>query len=122
MILADTSVWVDHLRKGDPALIRLLDNGQVLAHPYVIGELALGHLGQRDAVLSSLQNLPSAATATDAEVLHFVEQHRLYGLGIGYIDAHLLAAIPLTPGAHLWTRDKVLFRVAERLGLSADHE
>lgn len=117
MILADTSVWVDHLRKGDPRLVGLLDTGQVLTHPFVIGELALGHLRHRETVVALLQDIPSAVTATDGEVLHFIEQHRLYGLGIGYVDAHLVTATLLTPGALLWTRDKVLLRIAERLGL-----
>ncbi len=119
MILVDTSVWVDHLRKGEPALARLLDTAQVLAHPFVIGELALGILRQRDLILATLQDLPQAALASQQEVLHFIDAHQLSGAGIGYVDAHLLAATRLTAGARLWTGDKRLLEVAERLGLAA---
>jgi len=119
MILVDTSVWVDHLRRGDAALSRLLDTGSVLTHPFVIGELALGRLRQRGVVLGSLRALPRAETASDPEVLEFVERHALYATGIGYVDAHLLAATRLTPGASLWTRDGRLAAAAERLSLAA---
>ena len=118
MILADTSVWVDHLRAGDKALAALLDAGMVLTHPFVIGELALGNLHQRDVVLKALADLPSADVATDPEVLRFIERHALSGRGIGYIDAHLLAAVKLTAGAELWTSDKRLHGVAVQLGLA----
>lgn len=117
MILIDTSVWVDHLRAGDEGVATLLDSGRVLSHPFVIGELALGHLRQRATIISALQNLPQASIATDAEVLLFIERHALAGLGIGYIDVHLLAATRLTAGSALWTRDKRLSGVAERLSL-----
>jgi predicted nucleic acid-binding protein len=120
VILVDTSVWVDHLRRVDEALAGLLDAGRVLAHPFVVGELALGGLRQRELVLSGLQHLPQATVATDQEVLHFIDQHLLFGLGIGYVDAHLLAAARLTAGAHLWTRDKRLQGAAARLGLAID--
>jgi predicted nucleic acid-binding protein len=118
VILADTSVWVDHLRAGDEALATLLDGGMVLAHPFVIGELALGNLRQREVVLKALADLPHANVATDAEVLHFIEHHALSGRGIGYVDAHLLAAVTLTAGAKLWTKDKRLHGVAVQLGLA----
>ena len=118
MILADTSVWVDHLRAGDKALAALLDADMVLAHPFVIGELALGNLRQREIVLNALADLPHASVATDADVLHFIGQHALFGRGIGYIDAHLLAAIKLTAGTELWTHDKRLHGVAVQLGLA----
>jgi predicted nucleic acid-binding protein len=117
VILADTSVWVDHLRAGDKALVALLDAGMVLAHPFVIGELALGNLRQREIVLKALADLPHASVATDVEVLHFIERRALFGRGIGYVDAHLLAAIQLTAGAELWTNDKRLHGVAVHLGL-----
>jgi predicted nucleic acid-binding protein len=120
MILIDTSVWVDHLRAGDKLLVRLLDTGQVLAHAFVTGELALGNLRQRQLVLQALADLPQAAVASDREVLHYIDQHHLYGLGIGYVDAHLLAAARLNTGATLWTRDKHLHGVADRLGLAAN--
>jgi predicted nucleic acid-binding protein len=118
MILVDTSVWIDHLRSSDEALVQLLESGQVMAHPFVIGELALGNLQHRNEVLSALQNLPQALVATENEVLGFVEQNGLYGAGIGYIDAHLLAATRLAPGSLLWTRDKRLLSVSGRLGIA----
>ncbi|MDR3470032.1 MAG: type II toxin-antitoxin system VapC family toxin [Xanthobacteraceae bacterium] len=118
MILVDTSVWVKHLRAGDAALVAQLHAGMVLAHPFVIGELALGNLRQRDVVLTALADLPHASVATDAEVLHFIERHALFGRGIGYVDAHLLAAVRLTAGAELWTNDKRLYGVAFQLGLA----
>jgi predicted nucleic acid-binding protein len=118
MILVDTSVWVDHLRAGDQTLSGLLNRGMVLAHPFIIGELALGFLRQRDLVLDALSNLPQSSIATDIEVLQFIDRHRLFGRGIGYIDAHLLAAVRVTIGTELWTRDKRLQGVAERLGLA----
>jgi predicted nucleic acid-binding protein len=118
VILVDTSVWVDHLRAGNPTLRRLLDRSLVLGHPFVTGELALGNLRQRDLVLGALHALPQASVASDGEVLHFIQERALYGLGIGYVDAHLLAAARLTPGATLWIRDKSLHTVAVRLGLA----
>jgi predicted nucleic acid-binding protein len=119
VILVDTSVWVDHLRKGDQVLGRLLFAGRVLAHPFIVGELSLGVLRQREAVLSALMDLPQATIATEEEVFRFIEANGLPGSGIGYVDAHLLAATRLTPGAAIWTRDKRLSEVAERLGLAA---
>ena len=118
MILVDTSVWVDHLRRGHEALAGLLEAGNVLAHPFVIGELALGNIPRRDLVLRALHDLPQASVATDREVLHLVDQHLLFDLGVGYIDAHLLAAVLLTSDAGLWTRDRRLERAADRLGLT----
>lgn len=120
MILVDTSVWVDHLRTGSPALARELRAGRVLAHPFVIGEIALGSLRQPEPVLGALSDLPQAAVATDREVLLFIERNALSGRGIGYVDAHLLAAARLTPGAGLWTNDRRLRSVAADLGLEAD--
>ena len=119
MILVDTSVWIDHLRGGDPELASLLQDAQVLAHPWVIGELALGHLSKRSEVLGLLRNLPQAKSATDIEVLTLIDDHQLFGLGIGYVDAHLLAATMLTTDARLWTRDKRLAVVADRHGLAS---
>jgi predicted nucleic acid-binding protein len=118
LILVDSSVWVDHLRAGDAVLIGLLNAGMVLAHPFVIGELALGNLRQREPVLSALSDLPRAVVATDAEVLHFIGRHSLFGRGAGYIDVHLLAAVRLTAGAELWTRDKRLHGLAVQLSLA----
>ena len=118
MILADTSVWVDHLRDGDDDLAALLVSGEVLIHPFVIGEIALGTLRRRELILRTLRDLPSATVATDEEVQRFIEEYRLFGLGIGYVDAHLLAAARLSSNASLWTRDKRLLRVARRLGMA----
>ncbi len=120
MILVDTSIWIDHLRASDERLTQLLEAGQVLAHPFVIGELALGNLRHRDTVLGALQDMPQAAVATEPEVLHFIGEKGLFGLGIGYIDAHLLAAVRLTPGSLLWTRDKRLLAASVQLGIAAN--
>jgi hypothetical protein len=120
MILVDTSIWVDHLRVRNPALAALLDGGEVLVHPFVTGELALGSLRQRKLILGILQELPQATVATNLEVLQFVEHHRLFGCGIGYVDAHLLAAARLSEHALLWTRDRRLRQVAASLGLAPD--
>jgi len=118
VILVDTSVWIDHLRVGDRGLSRLLDSGQVMAHPFIIGELALGNLRRRDRVLGAMRELPQVHIAADSEVLHFVHQWELFGRGIGYIDAHLLASVRLTPGTRLWTRDQRLHAIAGELGLA----
>ncbi len=122
MILVDTSVWIDHLRTGDPKLASLLQNGHVLSHPWVIGELALGHLTRRGEILGLLLNLPQAQRATDTEVLAMIEKNHLFGLGIGYGDAHLLAATALTAESGLWTHDQRLASVAVRLGLGGRSE
>ena len=118
MILVDTSVWVDHLRNGDDALAHLLERGEVLGHPFVIGELALGGLRQRALVIEALRDLPHAIVASGREVLRFIEAQQLFGRGIGYVDVHLLAAVRLTPGARLWTRDRRLHALADELGLA----
>jgi predicted nucleic acid-binding protein len=118
VILVDTSVWIDHLRSADRLLAELLDRGQVLVHPFVIGEVALGRLRRRDLVMEILGLLPHAAVAAHDELLHFIEQYRLFEHAIGYVDAHLLAATRLTAGATLWTRDKRLRSAADRLGMA----
>ena len=119
MILVDTSVWINHLRNNDPLLIRLLTENSVLSHPFVRGELALGNLRQREAILAALDNLPQAPIAFTDEVNVFIEQHALYGLGIGLIDAHLLASTRLSGNARLWTQDKRLLAAALQLNLAA---
>jgi predicted nucleic acid-binding protein len=118
MILVDTSVWVDHLRKGDPIMQRLLENGNVLMHPLVIGELAMGDLQPRETILEALLQLPAVIESDHYEALGFIAHHKLYGTGIGFVDVHLLAAVRLTSDALLWTRDKRLVRVAEALNLA----
>ena len=118
MILVDTSVWIDHLRASDEHLSALLAEGRVLMHPYVLGEIALGILRNRAAVLGAMRDLPQAEAATADEVLRFIEAQALFGLGIGYIDAHLLAAVMLAPGTRLWTRDRRLGAASARLGLA----
>lgn len=122
MILVDTAVWIDHLRDHDPRLAGLLDAGAVLAHPWVTGELALGSLRNRVEILRLLDDLPQATIATAAEVRELVEQHKLFSLGIGYVDAQLLAATMLSPDAALWTRDRRLQAPAQRLGMAHAHD
>jgi predicted nucleic acid-binding protein len=119
VILVDTSVWVDHLRHGDTILAGLLQSCLVLVHPFIIGELALAGLHPNTQVLTLLQALPEASVATDSEVLLLITEHNLSGRGIGYVDAHLLAAARLTPNASLWTRDKRLQAVATHLNVPA---
>ncbi|MDZ7627227.1 MAG: type II toxin-antitoxin system VapC family toxin [Parvularculaceae bacterium] len=118
MIIVDTSVFVDFLRDGDPAVEAALDRGRVLIHPFVIGEIALGHLKKRRAILDLLAALPRAQPATDSEALAYIERHCLFGRGIGFVDAHLLASARLSSAA-LWTRDKKLRAVAEEMALAA---
>ena len=119
MILVDTSVWIDHLRTADERLVAHLEAGQVLCHPFVVGELALGNLRDGDVVISLLGALPTAAVATPDEVLTFITRHRLNGRGLGYVDTHLLAATAITPEARLWSRDRRLSQAARSLGLVA---
>lgn len=116
MILADTSVWVDHFRKGDPELVDLLERSAIVMHPFVVGEIACGSLRDRKPILELLQDLPTAVVAHDDEVLHFIERKALHDKGIGYVDAHLLASVALTVGTSLWTRDLKLRRAAVALG------
>ncbi len=117
MILVDTSVWVDHLRQGDSELSRLLETSRACIHAFVIGELACGNLRQRHEVLALLNDQPMVVHADDREVLSMIESRRLMGKGIGYIDAHLLAATILDGGTRLWTRDKRLAQIADTMGV-----
>ncbi|HEY6490990.1 MAG: type II toxin-antitoxin system VapC family toxin [Terracidiphilus sp.] len=117
MILADTSVWIDHFRKTDAELQRRLVAREIAAHPFVVGELALGPLPNRSRVLFYLDHLPAVRTAQQQEVRQMVETHTLHNLGIGLVDAHLLAAALITPGTELWTRDTKLRKVAAKLGI-----
>lgn len=115
MILVDTSVWVDHLRRGDPQLVDLLEDNAVVMHPFVVGEIACGSLTDRALPLELLQPLPMAAVAESGEVIGYIERHSLHGKGIGYVDVHLLASAAIG-GTKLWTRDKRLYAVAGELG------
>ncbi len=118
MILVDTSVWIRHLRSEDRKLTTLLNRGQGLIHPMVVGELACGNLRNRKEVLSLLGGLPRVVVADHDEVLFFIERHQLMGSGIGYVDAHLLASTALAQSARLWTHDLRLAQVASELNLS----
>jgi predicted nucleic acid-binding protein len=118
VILVDTTVWIDHFRGGGPLLSRLLERGGVLGHPWVTGELALGNLRRRDKTLRLMGQLTQATVATPAELMEFIEQVELFGLGIGYMDAQLLAATRLTADAQVWTLDWRLRAAAERLGVA----
>jgi predicted nucleic acid-binding protein len=117
VILVDSSIWIDHLRRSEAELERLLSDALVICHPFVIGELACGHLRRREAFLDALSELPAAPAATHVEAMGFVERHALAGRGIGWTDVHLLASTALLPTATLWTRDKRLAAVAAALRL-----
>ncbi|RKE38332.1 hypothetical protein B0G76_4644 [Paraburkholderia sp. BL23I1N1] len=119
MILVDTSVWIDHLNASDSMLISLLAEQRVLAHPYVIGEISLGSLRDRDIVLGALLDLPRVPVATPEETFYLIEREGLFNRGIGYVDTSLLASARLQPGTTLWTRDKRLKKVADELNLGA---
>ena len=114
MVLADTSVWISHFRKSNKLFFELLTEERVGIHPFVIGELACGHMPRRREVLAFLCTLPEAPLATPSEFLHYIERHSLAGCGIGFVDAHLLASAELM-GAPIWTLDKPLLRVAQKL-------
>ena len=119
MILVDTSVWIDHLARGDSELQSLLEEGEILMHPFIVAEIALGNLSQRDATVGALQALPEIPLAQHVEVMAFLDNERLFGIGIGYVDLHLLAATRLAVGTRLWTRDRRLLQAALRLNLAA---
>lgn len=121
MTLIDASVWIDHMRWAEPRLQRLMTGRQLLMHPYAIGEIILGSIANRTAVLTTLTFLPQAPVATHNEVLDLIDRERLHGIGIGYVDAHLLASARLAD-ATLWTRDKPLSRAAARLSIRAGIE
>ncbi|MFZ5616330.1 MAG: type II toxin-antitoxin system VapC family toxin [Pseudomonadota bacterium] len=118
MLIVDTSVFVDFLRRGDETVSRALESGLVLSHPFVTGEIALGHLKNRSEIISLLTALPRAVVASDDEILSFIERFELHGRGIGYVDTHLLASARLS-GAALWTRDRKLLTIATDLQLAS---
>lgn len=117
MVLVDTSVWIDHLRRGDAGLASLLETREVLCHPFIIGEIACGHLTSRKEILRRLGMLPSAAMVRHPEALEFIETRRLSGMGLGFIDMNLLAAASLG-GNLIWSRDKALRKAADALKIS----
>ncbi|MGL5114576.1 MAG: type II toxin-antitoxin system VapC family toxin [Beijerinckiaceae bacterium] len=118
MILADTSIWIDHLDSADPHVQALLEDDRVLIHAAVIGEIALGNLKHRRSVLLSLHKIGRITQAKDNEVLALIENENFAGSGIGFVDCHLVAATLLTQGCKLWTRDRRLDAVARRLGVA----
>jgi predicted nucleic acid-binding protein len=120
MILADTSVWVDHFRKRDTELYQQLRRNNISIHPFVVMELVLGSLPDRKKTISSLDRLPMVQVAQGSEVRGMIEAHSLFQLGIGLVDAHLLASTFITSHTVLWTRDKQLRKIAETLGLAVD--
>ena len=117
MVLVDTSVWVDHFRKSNPHLSELLFNGHVACHHLVIGELSCGHLKNRKEILSLLNAMPKSQSVDDDEVLYFIEEQKLIGLGFGIVDLHLLSSTILT-GISLWIYDKSLRKAAETVNRS----
>lgn len=119
MILADTSVWIDHLRAGNPRMQELLDSEQIIMHPMIVAELGLGSLRQRAKTLAELDGLLEVNVAQLSAVRRMIEVQRLYGKGIGLIDAHFLASCLITPGTQLWTRDTALKGVAKAVGVDA---
>ena len=120
MILADTSIWVDHFRLGDNELRKQLLNQQIAMHPFVLAELALGSLPKRTKTLPYLEQLPAMPLARLAEVRQMIEARRLYARGIGLIDAHLIASTLLNSSTRLWTRDKRLADIAKALGIHSN--
>ena len=119
MILADTSVWIDHLRSGNEELRRHLAQGQIVIHPFIIVELALGSLKERAKTLALLEHLPQVRVAQVSELRLMIEARRLYSLGIGLTDAHLIASVFINAPTLLWTRDQRLRKVAEAFGIHA---
>lgn len=119
MVLADSSIWIDHLREASAPLLELIAGDQLVMHPYVIGEVALGSIKDRDTIIGDMSDLTGCEVAEHDEVMALITRYRLHGRGIGHVDAHLLAATLLTPGTRLWTRDRRLREAAETLGIAA---
>lgn len=118
MILVDASIWIDHLHRPEATLVEALGSSHVAQHPMIIGELALGSITDRAVVLDLMNHLPRVQQATHDEVMGFVDERGLYGQGLSLVDAHLLAAVILTPGTWLWTRDKRLRHAAATMGIA----
>ena len=119
MILADTSVWADHLSRGKGGLAALLDREQIEMHPYVIGELACSEIRNRRQILHLLTALPPSVVASDGEALAMIESRKLMGRGLGWVDVHLLASVVLS-GSRIWSRDRQLAAAAAELGVRFD--
>ncbi len=117
MVLVDTSVWIDHLRNGNERLVSLLNEGTVLCHPYIIGELACGSLKNREEILNHLQALTQVPVGDLSEIIYFIERHNLMARGIGFIDVSLLLSTVIS-GCRFWTLDKRLSEIAEELKIS----
>ena len=120
MILIDTSLLADHFRMADPVVVGLLVQGEVICHPFVVGEIMMGNPRNRHGIAELLHRLPQLPIASDTEVLDFVERHLLFGTGLGYVDAHLLAAVRLARGTTVWTRDRRMAKAAEQLSIFAN--
>ncbi len=120
MILADTSIWVDYFRGKNPEMGKRLHAAEIVMHPFIVAEIALGSLGDRRRKLSDLELLLEVTVAQLGEVRHMIEAHALYGKGIGLTDAHLIASCLMTPGTQLWTRDGALEKVARAVGVSVN--
>jgi predicted nucleic acid-binding protein len=118
MILIDTSVWADHFRMAEPQLVHFAQEEIIQLHPLVLGELAMGNFANRTSVLNWLTELIPATVASDDEVLRVVESRVLYGKGLGYVDAHLIASALLTPEVQFWSRDKRLVSAAFEAGIT----
>ena len=122
MVLVDSSVWIEHFKNAEIRLLDLLHNNQVLVHEMVIGELMLGTIKQRNLVIALLNDMTSAHVARHQELMHFVSQNNLYEQGIGWVDCHLLASCKITPEATLWTMDKRLAAMAQKLHIAHSFE
>jgi predicted nucleic acid-binding protein len=120
MVLVDTAIWVDHIRRPEIGLVRLLESESVLVHPFVVGEIALGSMKNLSRFIALLSKLPKSVVARPTEVLELIKNGNLAGFGIGYVDTHLIASTLLVPGTSLWTRDKRLKTVAQRFSIAAD--
>jgi predicted nucleic acid-binding protein len=116
MVLVDTSVWVSYLRNGNSRLQKLLQEGKVVSHPFIIGELACGNLSNRTEIISLMQSLPMLDSIEHEELLLFIEHNKIMGIGLGFVDVHLMAAAILA-GIPLWTQDKKLKQTCSRLGI-----
>lgn len=118
MILVDTSIWIDHFRHGDAELTKIIEDDRLLCHPFIVGELALGSLREREAVIAFLAAQRVPVIATHAEVMTVIDRHSIFSMGIGYTDAHLLTSTLLDRRSSLWTRDKRLAAAAHKVGAS----